>query len=241
MFKIGDSVYCCRGTGYRNLKVVNYKKHKNYIKFICDGEYLERERYSNEYFWKEGRFEFSPYELSLKPFPEKTYHEENKWDNIIQRIPNMCTSVLYMYEDYLDGKLNLTPFYQRGLVWTLEQKQKYLEAVFKDKAKITPTILLNWKNVDEDVYEVLDGLQRLTAIFDFINDKFPIFDEIYFSDMSIKDRYFILNKDIKYTRIEKLNHKNLTDNEKIELFLEINELGTKMSQEHIDKVKGMIK
>lgn len=236
MFKIGDKVYCCRGTRYRNLEVVDISQGK----VLCEGEEGVKNRY-DEIIWKTCRHFFSPYELSTQPYVNnKSYVKENKWDDIIQRIPNMCSSVLYMYEDYLEGKLNLTPFYQRDLVWTLGQKQKYLEAVFEDKATISPTIILNWDNYCSDAYEVLDGKQRLSAVFGFINNEFPIFDGVYFSDLSSRDRCFILDTNVLYTRIHKINRHNLTDNEKIELFLEINELGTKMSQEHIDKIKNMI-
>ena len=47
-------------------------------------------------------------------------------------------------------------------------------------------------------------------------------------------------RNLKYTNIEKNkidDEDNLTNKEKIELFLEINVLGTKMSDEHIKKLK----
>ena len=56
--------------------------------------------------------------------------------------------------------------------------------------------------------------------------------------MSEKDKETILFHQIRYTRIIKQGYNDdLTDKEKVELFLEINELGTKMSDEHIAKIK----
>ena len=151
-------------------------------------------------------------------------------------------SVNYFYQGVLSGEININPSYQRGLVWTLEQKQKYIESLFNETAVITPTLVLNWENSrDNGIYEVIDGKQRLTTIFDFIENKFCLSNGLYFKDLSMSDCNFILYHDIRYTRIEKISYSNLTLNEKIELFLEINELGTKMSEEHIEKVKEMIK
>jgi hypothetical protein len=52
-----------------------------------------------------------------------------------------------------------------------------------------------------------------------------------------------LYRNLKYTNIEKNkidDEDNLTNKEKIELFLEINVLGTKMSDEHIKKIKRTV-
>lgn len=236
MFKIGQKVYSIYGD-YKNLKVKNI----NGCKVECDGEHFKKDRF-NDGVWEYGTYSLWKYELSDIPLDNsKNYHKARKWDNILNIIPNMNSSLLYIYEDYLNGELNLNPFYQRDLVWSDKQKKSYIENLFLEKASISPTIILNWANVGNGVYEVLDGKQRLTTCFDFINNKFSIFDNIYFKDLSAKDRYFIIRHDVRYTRIEKLDHDNLSDNEKIELFLEINELGTKVSQEHLDKVKEMIK
>lgn len=236
MLKTGQKVYSIYGY-YRNLEVKNI----NGCKIECDGECFKEDRINNG-IWKRGTYKLWEYELSDVPLNNsQKYHKTKKWDSILNIIPNMNTSLLYIYEDYLNGELNLNPFYQRDLVWSDKQKKSYIENLFLEKATISPTIILNWENTDNGIYEVLDGKQRLSTCFDFINNKFSIFDNIYFKNLSAEDRRFIIRHDVRYTRIEKLAHENLTDNEKIELFLEINELGTKVSQEHLDKVKEMIK
>ena len=222
---------------FRKLEVIREEG----CKVICKGERYVRGKFGS--YWENGIYHIWKYELSNIPFDENAlqYHKPKKWDGIINITPNMGTNILYLYDQYIQGELNMAPFYQRNLVWSLEQKRKFIENLFLEKAVITPTIILNWENLDDNVYEILDGKQRLITCFSFINDRFSIFDNVFFSDLSAEDKRFILRHDIRYTRIEKLNNKNLTDNEKIELFLEINELGTKVSQEHLDKVKEMIK
>lgn len=239
-FEIGQEVYC--SSGYkRNLKVIEIKK----FRVICSGEvYHENERNYTTGWHKDDNISFYLWEVKDTPFEnDSIIHTKNKWNNLIKRNPNMCSNLQYMYEDYLNGDLNLEPEYQRGLVWTLKQKQAYIMALFLEKVYISPTIVLNPDKYEDGTgrYEILDGKQRVTTAFDFINNKFPLENGYYFRDLSKHDHAFFLRQDVRYTRIEKWSNEDLTLNEKIELFLEINELGTKMSDEHIEKVKELIK
>ena len=73
---------------------------------------------------------------------------------------------------------------------------------------------------------------------DFIEDKIKLENGKVFSELNEEDKKTILFHQIRYTRIIKQGYnKDLTDKQKIELFLEINELGTKMSEEHLKKIK----
>ena len=238
MFNIGDKVYHFSNS-FRNLEVT---KSNNIYTFCRGEEYLRATRNNPEgwYTFSERRF----LNVSLKGEEynnNKNYYQSNKWDKIANRAYNMYTKVSYVYEQVLNKEIDLNPFYQRDLVWTLEQKKNYIENLFLDKAVITPTFILNWENFEMFAYEILDGKQRLSTIFEFIENKFSVFDNIYFKDLSQNDVNFLLSHGINYTRIDKRNNKNFTDTEKIELFLEINELGSKMSDEHIQKIKSMLK
>lgn len=236
-FEVGQKVWCSR-TRFRNLEIISINGLE--IKCRCE-TYHEREKNYTDG-WHLDTHSFMYYELRNKPFENNNnIHVPTKWKNIIQRNPNMKTSVNRLYEDVLNNSVNINPPYQRDLVWSLEQKQKYIENLFNETAVITPTIILNWedfKNYGE--YEIIDGKQRLTTIFDFIENKFCLSNGMYFKDLSMSDCNFILYHDVRYTRIEKIDCTNLTLNQKIELFLEINELGTKVSQDHLNKVKDML-
>lgn len=237
-FEIGQKVYSYKSR-YRDLIVKEILDNE----IVCSGEeyHINERSYPNG--WSPCTKTFRNFELRDTPFKtDKNRHVKNKWGGIIQRNPNMVTRLSYLYEDVLKGEVVLDPPYQRGLVWTLEQKQKYIENLFLEKAKITPTMILNWR-VTRDrkgAYEILDGRQRISTLFEFIENKFCLCDGTYFRDLSMSDTMFILNHDVNYTRIEKISCTDLTLEEKIELFLEINELGTKMSEEHIQKVKEML-
>ncbi|MDK4705382.1 DUF262 domain-containing protein [Rhizobium sp. CNPSo 4062] len=76
-------------------------------------------------------------------------------------------SIQSLYRDYRDGSLVINRQYQRKLVWTVAEKQKLIESVLLNYP--IPLILLAEKKVDgKGVIEVIDGMQRLNAIFSFI-------------------------------------------------------------------------
>ena len=70
----------------------------------------------------------------------------------------------------ISGKYNLNPEYQRRKRWNTIQQSKLIES-FIINVPIPPIFLYE---VDYANYEVMDGLQRLTAISDFYNDKFEL-------------------------------------------------------------------
>lgn len=65
---------------------------------------------------------------------------------------------------------NLTPDYQRRRVWDNKRKSRLIES-FIINVPIPPIFLYEY---DFSKYEVMDGLQRLTAILEFFDDKFEL-------------------------------------------------------------------
>ena len=71
-------------------------------------------------------------------------------------------------------QLNLEPPYQRRSVWTRQDRQFFLDTIFRDYP--SPAIFLH-KTISNDghvTYHVVDGKQRLQTILDFANDKISI-------------------------------------------------------------------
>ena len=58
------------------------------------------------------------------------------------------------------------PDYQRGYVWTLEDKQKLIQSIF-NRADIGKFVFIEDENYREYRLEVIDGKQRLRAILDY--------------------------------------------------------------------------
>lgn len=81
------------------------------------------------------------------------------------------------YSLFREGKLIVNRKYQRKLVWTLEEKKKLIESI-ESKYPI-PAIILAEKD-SGNYFEVIDGLQRLHAIFSFIENGYSNLNEKYF-------------------------------------------------------------
>lgn len=89
-------------------------------------------------------------------------------------------SVQEAYRHFRERKIKVNRRYQRKLVWTLEEKVKLIDSILSGYP--IPLILLaekEGKNSETQIYEVMDGLQRLDAIFSFIENKFPVSGEYF--------------------------------------------------------------
>ena len=90
------------------------------------------------------------------------------------------TSILELYRQYRTEKLIVNRRYQRKLVWTKQEKAALIESVLLEYP--IPLILLaevESQNESETAYEIIDGMQRLNALFSFIENEFAI-NELYF-------------------------------------------------------------
>lgn len=88
-------------------------------------------------------------------------------------------SIMEAYRLYRNCKLIVNRRYQRKLVWSLEEKKALIESILKGYP--IPLILLAEK--EKEKYEIIDGMQRLNALFAFIENEFSVNikgEEVYF-------------------------------------------------------------
>lgn len=69
-----------------------------------------------------------------------------------------------------NGDIDLQPEFQRQEVWSIPKKRKLVDTILRGWS-IPPVHLVE---IDQSRLEVLDGQQRLSAVRDFINNKFSI-------------------------------------------------------------------
>lgn len=84
-----------------------------------------------------------------------------------------------------DGDIDLAPDFQRHFVWNNNQKSKLIESILLR----IPLPMFYFSEDDEGRITIVDGLQRLTTIKEFIENKFPLKDLEYL-DGSCKGRYY---------------------------------------------------
>jgi len=78
-------------------------------------------------------------------------------------------SIRDLIGDFQSGKI-VIPRYQRTFVWDSEKQNKFIESVFMD-IPVPPLFFLEKFDEERDmtIFEIIDGVQRLTTIGHFIN------------------------------------------------------------------------
>jgi hypothetical protein len=82
-------------------------------------------------------------------------------------------NVQEVYSWYLEGRLVVNRRYQRKLVWTKDEKSQLIDTMLRKYP--LPLILLaevEFEGVTK--YEIIDGMQRLNAMFSFIENKLDV-------------------------------------------------------------------
>lgn len=166
-------------------------------------------------------------------------------------------NIFNIQNEQLKPNLNLNPFFQRDLVWSLPQKQDLMMslfyhlpigAIYINRHNYFTQNLFNginhFKNKKDLNYfseidnVVVDGKQRLSTIISFLNDEFPIIinnNEIYRHDMSKRDISNLLNNNINViqTYIE-------SRNDLIKFYVQINTSQTTHNEKEIDFAKSFL-
>ena len=92
------------------------------------------------------------------------------------------THVQTLYTDYINNKFIVNRKYQRKLVWSIEEKRNFIDTLHRELP--IPLFLVAEVEVDGNKkLEIIDGMQRLDAIFSFIEQKFSLKDGFF--DLSI--------------------------------------------------------
>lgn len=157
-------------------------------------------------------------------------------------------NIQHIFDWYNAGQFMVNRKYQRKLVWTLEEKQNLINSIANNFP--IPLFLLA-KNENNEFYEIIDGMQRLEAIFSFLNGEFPveIEKEYGYFDLNtmaktkelvdagtIKQNTPVLNRTL-CTAISNyqlpLSISSFPDNQIEEIFRRINSTGRQLSQQDL--------
>lgn len=208
------------------------------IQYDVDGNKLKVTYHRNHYYATiDGVvFTFTGNAVPIQKRLQKELSYNEQFDSSV-----LTTSLKRVYQWYKDKQVDLNPVYQRDLVWTQEQKEHYLINLFESRASIEPTVVQYYEaDTNNEIYEVLDGKQRLSALFDFIDNKISV-NGLYFKDLHDADQKFLMNHDVNYRRIiSEKDSGDLDIKTKLQLFYEINLYGTKMSDEDLERVQTLL-
>lgn len=220
-FKVGEEVVNFRHNGHPVAKV----------KEVVDGLFY---RIS----WGEGKEErYVPW-LDVVAVGSKVNDKDfnTRKSNIHSRFSFFNFGLESLIHKYYYFRVNMAPEYQRGLVWSLEDKVALIDSIFKgiEIGKFA-FITLDFKSVKDPMYEILDGKQRLTTLIEFVEDRFP-YQGVFYSQLSFADQAYFRD----YTVSVGESREQLTPAQKYEYFLRMNTRGVAQTQEHLDKVSALL-
>ena len=93
-------------------------------------------------------------------------------------------SISWFWDAYNRGLFELDPPYQRRSVWNQEYKDYFIDTVLNDLP--APAVFLFRETTPEGVtkHSVVDGKQRLSTIFEFANNEFPVSERATISSLA---------------------------------------------------------
>jgi len=128
--------------------------------------------------------------------------------------------------------VDLEPDFQRGHVWTEEQQVKYVE--YRLRGGETGDLILwastDWEETPPHV-DLLDGLQRLTAVRRFLRDEIPVFGH----HRSAWTGTLRLYHNFRFRIVETAARAEL-----LALYLTLNDGGSVHTSEELARVRAMI-
>lgn len=171
--------------------------------------------------------------MHIKDIPKLTNIANNRESVALSRLPGRLAD---WDKDY---GLDLDPEFQRGHVWQMEHKIKYIE--FLLRGGVSPIIMFNSPAYNDfeksdlpDTIVLVDGKQRTTAILEFLDDKVPVFGGNYCSTIEgiiplLRTRYITLCVNT-LTKMPDI----------LRWYLEMNEGNIAHSNDEIQRVRGLL-
>ncbi|CAG9426922.1 TPA: DUF262 domain-containing protein [Providencia alcalifaciens] len=161
-------------------------------------------------------------------------HYENNKDGL--RIRHITPVLSLIYDRLSFNEIELQPDFQRkDRIWSMEKRSKLIESILMG-LPLPAFYFAEKKNGD---WIVVDGLQRITTVFDFMKDSFKLanlttlddnYNGTYFSELSRLDKRKIREYQITAHVIDAESDK---DSLIVELFHRINTYGVKLSNQEI--------
>ena len=138
-------------------------------------------------------------------------------------------------KDMSEGaKLELQPDFQRAHVWNPNQQRRYVEFILRG-GRSARTLYWNcstWDNRMDTPLQLVDGLQRLTAVREFLGDRLAVFGR-FFGEFTGKLR--LAGPDFV------MNVNNLPDRSAVlQWYLDLNDGGVQHTEEEIVRVRKLL-
>lgn len=136
-----------------------------------------------------------------------------------------------------DEVMNLSPDYQRGHVWTLEQSENYIGHILEGGA--SPAFVIHESRSGDWGYEMVDGQQRARALLSWfdgeIGARLSDLRLVWYQDTDLVER-----RKIGMGLTVQVNRGEWTRTERLALYLKLNRGGTVHTDEEIGHVRDLL-
>ncbi len=141
-----------------------------------------------------------------------------------------------LWQLFKDGQLDLAPEFQRNAIWPTPAKAYLIDTILSDRP-IPLLFIQKGRSLQtgRTLYSVIDGQQRLRAIFDFLGDRFklkesrdPAFYGKYFSQLRVAEQERILNYDLMVDELSGYSDEDIRD-----VFVRMNRFVVKLSPQEL--------
>lgn len=205
------------------------KMDREALKYGVSGEYWGRLSERDRDMYRE-----------IRPLRKSSYTVNNRIANIERTLADLAQDA-----QSSGGELELNPDFQRGHVWSQDKQIAFIEAVMRGTAPMV--IRFNcpsWVEKPLDMVEGLnpasiqcvDGLQRLTAMREFVAGKFPIFEKYFMKDL--EGSPFSLSRMDRTWVMEMFNIPTRKD--LLQFYLDLNSGGVVHAPEELERVRGLL-
>jgi hypothetical protein len=155
------------------------------------------------------------------------------------RIRQLTPVVSLIFDRIQYGDIELQPDFQRkDRIWSVEKKAKLIESILMR----LPLPAFYFAEKLDGIWVVVDGLQRITTVYDFISGIFPLQkldvledkNDLYFKDLTRQEQRDIREYAITAYLIEENEERSEEEPDMVvELFHRINTHGMKLSYQEI--------
>jgi uncharacterized protein with ParB-like and HNH nuclease domain len=133
-------------------------------------------------------------------------------------------------------------YLQRDFVWSLAQKRELIYSMLIGRHIPHCSIIniIDPKNSNNTISQVIDGKQRLSTMISFLNNEFDISlegDDYFFNELPNDYQMEITHHSFNYYLVNELHDSPITDQEKINWFKFINFAGTPQDTEHFRQLE----
>ena len=158
------------------------------------------------------------------------------------RVRSTTFTLEAIYNKISDNDIDLNPDFQRHFVWDKKRKSRLIESILLG----IPLPVFYFAQNKEGIYSVVDGIQRLNTIYDYMSNKFALanlehlkeYDGLYYTN---KDNIKVdkalpqfLKRRVKDTDIMvNIIESGSPDKLKYDIFRRINEGGKPLNQQEI--------